>query len=556
MKSSFLTFLLMLVSFGSVTAQSRHNAETAKQLDIFNSLYRELDLYYVDTLNATKNIGNAILYMLDQVDPYTEYYSESHTDDLKQMTTGKYAGIGAVISARKDIGRCIISHPYEGMPAAVAGLRAGDVILSVNGVDMGEIGQRELSEYSSAVSAALRGDAGTICELRVRRPGVSKELKFRLTRRTITLPSVTCATMLADSVGYVLLSSYIEQTGREVRLAVADLKRKGATKLILDLRDNPGGVMSAAVDVVNLFLPKGKEVLDMRSKSRENSATFKTRQTPLDLDMPIVVLTSFETASAAEITAGALQDYDRAVILGQNTYGKGLVQETRELPYGGYLKLTTSKYYIPSGRCVQAYKYENGRPVSLPDSLARTFHTAAGRPVKDGGGITPDVVTKADTMPDLLIQLALSDQLFDYAVDYCHNHPQIAEPETFSLTDAEYEGFRQYIQAHGFTYETRTKAGLDRLRLLAAYEGYDEMAKAELDALEKKIVSNQDYDFTHWQSQIRAFVEAIIVQQRYYDSGVARYKLREDKDVNEALQILRDEARYRRLLSPPSQVEE
>ena len=227
MKSSFLTFLLMLVSFGSVTAQSRHNAETAKQLDIFNSLYRELDLYYVDTLNATKNIGNAILYMLDQVDPYTEYYSESHTDELKQMTTGNYPGIGAVISARKDIGRCIISHPYEGMPAAVAGLRAGDVILSVNGVDMGEIGQRELSEYSSAVSAALRGDAGTICELRVRRPGVSKELKFRLTRRTIALPSVTCATMLADSVGYVLLSSYIEQTGREVRLAVADLKRKG-----------------------------------------------------------------------------------------------------------------------------------------------------------------------------------------------------------------------------------------------------------------------------------------------------------------------------------------
>ena len=204
---------------------------------------------------------------------------------------------------------------------------------------------------------------------------------------------------------------------------------------------------------------------------------------------------------------------------------------------------------------MQAYKYENGRPVSLPDSLARTFHTAAGRPVKDGGGITPDVVTKADTMPDLLIQLALSDQLFDYAVDYCHNHPQIAEPEAFRLTDAEYEAFRQYIQAHGFTYETRTKAGLDRLRLLAAYEGYDEMAKAELDALEKKIVSNQDYDFTHWQPQIRAYVEETIVQQRYYDSGVARYRLREDKEVNEALKILLDTGRYNRLLAPPSQAD-
>lgn len=551
MKKILFTLCAALLCLSAVAQQSRHNFETAKQLDIFNSIYKLLDLYYVDTLDAKKNIENAVLYMLDQLDPYTVYYPENETGELRQLTTGKYAGIGAIISYRKDLSRCIINQPYEGMPAAEAGLRRGDVILSIDGKDTGTCTADDPSDFSTSVSEALRGQPGTQFEVRVQRPGRERPMTFKLTRRAITLPSVVLSKVLSDSIGYVRLDSYTENTARDVRRAIVELKQQGATRLVLDLRGNPGGLMDQAVDVVNLFIPRGKEVLSTRGKVAERNATYKTQSEPLDVEIPLVVLVDFGTASSAEITAGALQDYDRAVIVGRRTYGKGLVQETRQLPYDNILKLTTSKYYIPSGRCVQAYTFKDGVPQHLPDSLSKAFRTAAGRVVRDGGGITPDVEVELDSLPTLITYLALSDQLFDYTVQYRNTHERIAAPDSFHITDADYAEFRQYLKDHKFTYDRQSRSVLDLLRRVADREGYAEEAKAEFDALEAKLTHNEDFDFQRWEKEVRQLVERTIVADYYYQAGQAAYDLRDDKDLEEALALARDDARRRALLAPP-----
>lgn len=551
MKKILFTLCAALLCLSAVAQQSRHNFETAKQLDIFNSIYKLLDLYYVDTLDAKKNIENAVLYMLDQLDPYTVYYPENETGELRQLTTGKYAGIGAIISYRKDLSRCIINQPYEGMPAAEAGLRRGDVILSIDGKDTGTCTANDPGDFSTSVSEALRGQPGTQFEVRVQRPGRERPMTFKLTRRAITLPSVVLSKVLSDSIGYVRLDSYTENTARDVRRAIVELKQQGATRLVLDLRGNPGGLMDQAVDVVNLFIPRGKEVLSTRGKVAERNATYKTQSEPLDVEIPLVVLVDFGTASSAEITAGALQDYDRAVIVGRRTYGKGLVQETRQLPYDNILKLTTSKYYIPSGRCVQAYTFKDGVPQHLPDSLSKAFRTAAGRVVRDGGGITPDVEVELDSLPTLITYLALSDQLFDYTVQYRNTHERIAAPDSFHITDADYAEFRQYLKDHKFTYDRQSRSVLDLLRRVADREGYAEEAKAEFDALEAKLTHNEDFDFQRWEKEVRQLVERTIVADYYYQAGQAAYDLRDDKDLEEALDLARDDARRRALLAPP-----
>lgn len=553
MNRLFLIFIAAILTTQTLHAQtdgSAHNFEVAKNLEIFNSLYRELDLYYVDTLNAEKNINNALWYMLSQLDPFTEYYSEENTSGFRQLATGKYAGVGSLVSLRRAERRCIIAEPFEGMPAAEAGLLAGDIILSQDGQDYGLAEAGKEAEYSNRVSASLRGDAGTSFTLTVKRYGVEEPITVRLTRRNITLPSVVCARLLTDSIGYLLMDSYKEQTARDVRLALAQLKQQGARRLILDLRNNPGGLIDQAVEVVNLFLPKGVEVVSLRGRSgTEKGKSYTTSAEPFDAEMPVVVLVSNSTASAAEITSGALQDYDRAVVIGQRTYGKGLVQQPRQLPYSTMLKLTTAKYYIPSGRCIQAYSYKNGIPQHLPDSLAREFHTAGGRIVRDGGGIQPDVELKPDSLPSLLDYLEASDALADYVSDYCQRHATIAPPAEFHLTDEEYADFRQFVKTHGFTYDTRSKAALDILRQIAAAEGYTDVTQDEFKALENKLAHNTDYDFDYWQSDIRKLVEGRIVTARYYQRGAAEHALRGDREVAEALRILSNDASYRHILS-------
>lgn len=552
-------YILILLAAGllppAVRLQAQttnHNFEVMKNLDIFNALYRDLDLYYVDTLDAKKNIDNALAYMLEMIDPYTEYYASENTSELKQMTTGKYAGIGSVISYNEKADRCVIAKPYANNPAAEAGLLPGDIILGIDGKDIAPCGKKDeeaRSAYSTDISKRLRGEPGTTFELKIRRPGNNRTYTFQIQRRNVVIPSVTLATIVTDGIGYIRLSQFIEGTSNEVRRAMVELKQQGARSLILDLRDNPGGVLEEAVKTVNLFIPRGREVVNIRGKAKEQNQTYKTVIDPQDPDIPLIVLTNGQSASAAEITSGALQDYDRALVMGRRTYGKGLVQQSRELPYKGALKLTVGKYYIPSGRCVQAYEFKNGRPVHLPDSLCHDFRTAAGRIVRDGGGIAPDVEVKADSLPNLLVYLENSTQLFDYCVDYRAKHPVIAPPDSFSLSDEEYEEFCLYMKEHDFSYDRQSLRFLESLRQVARFEGYDTEAAAELDALEKKLKHNEGYDFKRWEPEIRKTVEGALIESYYYDAGLYKYLLKTDKDVNRAIEMMRDKSLLHKILS-------
>lgn len=550
--SLLVLFFLLLAALPSPAQNSTHNFEVAKNLDIFNALYRELDLYYVDTLDAKKNIDNALAYMLEMLDPYTEYYPEEETSSLQELTTGKYAGIGTQIGYSEAHHRCIISKPYAGMPAAQAGLLPGDIILAIDGEDIQPLEnptEERIADYTEQVSGKLRGEAGITLELKIRRPEQNKVFTFKLVRRNILMPSVSLAAMVTDSIGYICLTQFIEGTSNEIRRALVELKQQGARSLILDLRDNPGGVMEEAVKTVNLFIPRGREVVSTRGKVKELNAVYKTQIDPQDPDIPLIILTNEHSASAAEITSGALQDYDRALIMGRRTYGKGLVQQSRELPYKALLKLTTAKYYIPSGRCVQAYEFRDGVPLHLPDSLSREFRTAAGRPVRGGGGVKPDVEIPADSLPNLLAYLANSTQLFDYCVRYRARHAHIAKPTEFHLTAEEYADFCLYMKQNNFSYDRQSLRLLETLRRMAAFEGYATEAQAELDALEKKLQHNADYDFQRWEQEIRRVVEAAVIGNYYYDAGREEYLLQTDKEVQQAVGMMHNRKLMHKLLS-------
>ena len=551
----FFLFIAFLFGVGAQTtlqAQESDNFKTTKALDIFNALYEELELNYVDTLDAEKVTGDAIRYMLNRLDPYTEFYKASRTDELKTLTTGKYAGIGSPIRYHKGSDRCVFDGPYVGMPAQAAGVRTGDIIMKINDKDVGVCGQQAKADYSSKISNQLRGEAGTSFTLTVKRPMHEKLLRFRLKRQVIKQPSVPLARLLPNHVGYVVMTGYRDDTTHDLRQAIEQLKAKGAQRLVLDLRGNGGGLMNEAVQVVNLFIPKGKKVLEVRGKDPEQNAIFKTKQAPLDDDIPMVVLVNYSTASAAEITSGTLQDYDRAVVVGQRTYGKGLVQSQRELPYNTMLKLTTAKYYIPSGRCVQAYDFKNrgadGQPKHLPDSLCKVFKTSNGRLVKDGGGITPDVVMEPDSLPDMLEELALSEQFFDYTVKYLNTHRELAPADSFHISDVDFQDFLSFMEKSSFTYHTQTKRMLDYLKKWADYEGYSDSIQTEMTALATKLAPNVAGDLRRWQKEVRELLEYAIVSSRYGHEGAYVYKMRNDKELHLSTEILLDKERYHKLL--------
>lgn len=549
MKRIFTLLLATLCTLSVAAQKKNHNFDVVKNLDIFNSLYRELDLYYVDTLDAKETIENATDYLLSHLDMYTEYYPEDDTEELRQLTTGKYAGIGSVISYKEAVGRCVIAEPYEGMPAARAGLLPGDIILSIGGKDIEPCGKGDKRAYSNDVSSRLRGDAGTTFELKVRRPTTSRVMNFKITRQNITMPSVTLRKIVNDSIGYLHITQFIEGTATDVRHGIAELKQKGAKRLVIDLRGNPGGLIDEAVKTVNLFIPRGREVVRTKGKVKEANNTYKTTSDPLDAEIPVAVLVDFGSASASEITSGALQDYDRAVIIGSRTYGKGLVQQSRKLPYNGILKLTTGKYYIPSGRCVQAYEFKDGLPVHLADSLSKSFRTANGRLVRDCGGITPDIEVKEDSLPRLLYYLEASDQLFNYCVNYRAAHPSIAQPDEFKLSDDEYNEFCTYLKQNKFTYDRQSLRVLDQLRQVARIEGYDAEARAELDALEAKLKHDVDYDFKRWEKEVRRIVEQEIVKSYYYQDGAEEYLLRSDSVFERAVETLSKPRLMQRVLT-------
>ena len=530
--------------------KKNHDFVVAKNMDVFTSIYKNLDMMYVDTLDADEVIGNGINAMLRSLDPYTEYYPESEVKELKNMLTGKYAGIGSVVRYNYQLGYTVINEPYEGMPAQEAGLKKGDIILSINDSTM-------KGKEVSYVSDRLRGEPGTSFILKVKRPSTGKVMKVKLTRRTIQMPFLPYYGLLDGGIGYINFNSFTDQCAKDVRRAFIDLKKQGAKKLVFDLRNNGGGSVSEAVSIVNMFLPKDKVVLTMKGKLQRANNEYKTTVEPIDTLMPIVVLVSGNTASAAEILSGSLQDYDRAIILGTRTYGKGLVQATMDLPYNGQMKLTTSKYYIPSGRCVQAlnYKHAKGGYVEhVPDSLTKVFYTAGGREVRDGGGVKPDVEVKPDSLPNIAYYLAgardSNELMLNYEVDYIAKHPTIAPAKDFALTDADYEEFKARVLKADFKYDRETEKYLKDLMKLARFEGYYDDAKPEFDALAKKLSHNVAKDLDYNKQYIKRLLENDIVAAYYYQGGAIRNSLRYDKQVKEAVRLLNTPEEYKKLLSP------
>lgn len=530
--------------------EKNHDFVVAKNMDVFTSIYKNLDMMYVDTLDADEVIGNGINAMLRSLDPYTEYYPESEVKELKNMLTGKYAGIGSVVRYNYQLGYTVINEPYEGMPAQEAGLKKGDIILTINDSTM-------KGKEVSYVSDRLRGEPGTSFILKVKRPSTGKVMKVKLTRRTIQMPFLPYYGLLDGGIGYINFNSFTDQCAKDVRRAFIDLKKQGAKKLVFDLRNNGGGSVSEAVSIVNMFLPKDKVVLTMKGKLQRANNEYKTTVEPIDTLMPIVVLVSGNTASAAEILSGSLQDYDRAIILGTRTYGKGLVQATMDLPYNGQMKLTTSKYYIPSGRCVQAlnYKHAKGGYVEhVPDSLTKVFYTAGGREVRDGGGVKPDVEVKPDSLPNIAYYLAgardSNELMLNYEVDYIAKHPTIAPAKDFALTDADYEEFKARVLKADFKYDRETEKYLKDLMKLARFEGYYDDAKPEFDALAKKLSHNVAKDLDYNKQYIKRLLENDIVAAYYYQGGAIRNSLRYDKQVKEAVRLLNTPEEYKKLLSP------
>lgn len=530
--------------------EKNHDFVVAKNMDVFTSIYKNLDMMYVDTLDADEVIGNGINAMLRSLDPYTEYYPESEVKEFKNMLTGKYAGIGSVVKYNYQLGYTVINEPYEGMPAQESGLKKGDIILSINDSTM-------KGKEVSYVSDRLRGEPGTSFILKVKRPSTGKVMKVKLTRRTIQMPFLPYYGLLDGGIGYINFNSFTDQCAKDVRRAFIDLKKQGAKKLVFDLRNNGGGSVSEAVSIVNMFLPKDKVVLTMKGKLQRANNEYKTTVEPIDTLMPIVVLVSGNTASAAEILSGSLQDYDRAIILGTRTYGKGLVQATMDLPYNGQMKLTTSKYYIPSGRCVQAlnYKHAKGGYVEhVPDSLTKVFYTAGGREVRDGGGVKPDVEVKPDSLPNIAYYLAgardSNELMLNYEVDYIAKHPTIAPAKDFALTDADYEEFKARVLKADFKYDRETEKYLKDLMKLARFEGYYDDAKPEFDALAKKLSHNVAKDLDYNKQYIKRLLENDIVAAYYYQGGAIRNSLRYDKQVKEAVRLLNTPEEYKKLLRP------
>lgn len=546
-KFVILTIAILLgCTFYSFKGDNR-NFQIAKNLDIFNAVYKELDLFYVDTIDTEKVVRAGIDAMLMQLDPYTNYFPESEMGDLKYMTTGKYGGIGSIISYHKERDRVVINEPYFNMPAAKVGLKAGDILLELDGKDL-------KGKTVSDVSEMLKGEVGTSFLLKVERPGEKKPLEFKIKRESIQMSSVPYYGIVGNNnTGYIVLSNFTDKSGKEVRKAFIDLKEKGITSLIIDVRNNGGGLLNEAVDIVNLFVPKGKEIVSTRGKVKQWDRVYKTTREPLDTEIPLVVLVNTASASASEILAGALQDLDRAVIVGTRTFGKGLVQTPRELPYNGSLKVTTSKYYIPSGRCLQAIDYkhrnEDGSVGRIPDSLTTVYHTAAGREVRDGGGVSPDKEVKAEKYPNILFYLINENMIFDYATDYAMKHPTIAPIEQFVVTDADYEAFKQKVKSSDFKYDRQSEKALQSLKEIAKFEGYLEESTAEFDALEKKLTHNLDRDLDRFSKDIKQLIALEIVKRYYFQEGVVIQQLKDDDDLNEALQILNDRPEYNKILA-------
>ena len=545
-KIIYLILFLICISTSETNAQkvNDHSFRISKNLTIFNSVFRELDMFYVDSLNYDKMMKSTIDDMLEKLDPYTVYLPESETDDLTFMTTGEYAGIGALIM-KKDK-QIVVSEPYEGMPAQRNGIRAGDIIIQVDGEDVQDL---DVSD----VSALLKGTPNTMIKLKLNRPGEKKPVEKEFLREKIQVNPVSYSAIVADKVGYVMLNEFTDRAALEIKNSVGELiKQHNIESLVLDIRNNGGGLIDEAVKIVGYFVPKGTDVVTTKGKNKESDRTYKTPIEPIFPQLKLVILANRSSASASEIVAGSIQDLDRGVIVGERTFGKGLVQNIRPLNYGGHLKVTTAKYYIPSGRCIQALDYshrnEDGSVGHIPDSLTSEFKTHNGRIVRDGGGIVPDTITKDDRKINIAYYIFAQNLYFDFATLYVLQHPKIASPSDFVLSDADFKAFTDYLVEKKFAYTTQTEKSYNALLEMAQYEGLDKQAKDEFTALKTKLLPDVTKNIKDNKSEVSELLSLEIIKRYYYQKGEIQYSLRTDKDLKVALNILKQDGKYSKIL--------
>lgn len=539
---AIIVSLSIILSLG-FTKVSDRDFELVKNLDIFYSMFRELNLFYVDETNPEDLIETGIDAMLNSLDPYTTFISESEIDDFNFMTTGKYGGIGSLI--RKSDEHVIIAEPYEGSPAARAGLRAGDKIIAVDGFNTRG---KELPE----ISEKLKGTPGTQVKLSIRKPGEDKNSTVKITREQIQINNVSYSGLLEDETGYIRLSNFTLGAGKEVKNAFLDLKEKGIEKLVLDLRGNPGGLLIEAVRVCNIFLEKGELIVSTKGKVKQWDKDHYTNLEPIDTEIPLVVLVNRGSASAAEIVAGAFQDLDRAVILGQRTFGKGLVQTTRSLKYNTQLKVTTAKYYIPSGRCIQALDYSNrnedGSVGHIPDSLISEYKTAGGRTVYDGGGIRPDIPDTMKSINQLALELYAQGIIFDYATQYVVNNPESPKIESFSISNQSYEDFINFVKEKGFSYKTQSEKALKSLIKTAKSEKYYEIAEKEFAQLSDKMKHDNETDLRRFKDEVIELLNEEIISRYHFQAGRIELSIETDPQVLTATKVVNDKERMLKIL--------
>ena len=544
--------LLLSGAVAPVGAQVKDNRfDVSKNLDIFNALVKEVEMFYVDTVDVEKTVRRGINAMLGGLDPYTEYIPEEEMGDFKQMVTGEYGGIGSYIRQRNKNGGAMIAEPFEGMPAADAGLKAGDLILAIDTIDVSKM-------QSDKVRELLKGVPNSKMPLTIQRPGEKKPRKFEIMRKKVLVDQVTWYGVRNDSVGYIYLKGFTDKSAQEVKDAFIDLKKNHNIKsLVLDLRNNGGGILDGAVQIVGMFTPKGTEVVSTKAKNPAMNRTYRTPVEPIDTVMPIAVLINGGSASAAEILSGGLQDMDRAVLVGQRSFGKGLVQAPRELPYNGSLKVTISKYYIPSGRCIQQMDYthrkEDGSVEAIPDSLTSVFYTKNGRPVRDGGGVRPEFEVEEPKMPTMMYYLAVDTVLMDYVTEWVQKHKTIPPVEEFELSDEDFEAFKAYASEKKFTYDRQSEKALKNLKEVAEFEGYLNEDSTLFKALEEKLTPNLNRDFDRFKKEVKKLLSAEIVKRYYYQKGELIFNLRDDEVLDKALEVLADPEMYRKALEKPSE---